>query len=210
MKNKVRDPVRAEYARLSRYYDRRWSCYVDASIDATLRRLPEPGKRVLDLGCGTGSLLQVLRCNWPQSELIGLDLSFEMLQVAGRKLGADAALCQGSAQQLPWRSNVFDLVISTSAFHYFRNPERVLAEVKRVLRPGGHAVITDWCHDYWTCRLLERFLHRFNPAHHRAYRLAECADMLRTGGLEPRLLQRYKIDWLWGLMTVVAVNKTAN
>lgn len=205
MKNPGRDPIRAEYARLSQHYDRRWSFYVDASIDETLRRLPDPGRQVLDLACGTGSLLQVLRRNWPQIELIGLDLSFEMLGVAAGKLGSGAALCQGSAEQLPWRGSVFDLVISTSAFHYFRDPECVLAEIRRVLRPGGHVVITDWCHDYWTCRLLDLFLRWFNPAHHRAYKLAECAGFVHAGGLEPRLLQRYKISRLWGLMTLVAV-----
>ncbi|MEK0196207.1 hypothetical protein [Microcoleus anatoxicus] len=49
------DPIQTEYARLAEQYDRRWSFYVNATVEETLKRLEiNPGERILDLGCGTG------------------------------------------------------------------------------------------------------------------------------------------------------------
>lgn len=200
------DSVRAEYARLSHQYDRRWSFYVSESINETLRRMSiQPNDRVLDIGCGTGALLQALHQRYSRIELTGIDTSAEMLALAAAKLGCGARLCLASAQQLPVRDDAFDVVISTSALHYFREPARALAEMGRVARPEGLVVITDWCRDFRTCQLLDLFLRKLNSAHHRTYMLAQCAAMLQEAGLQPKLLQRYKINWLWGLMTVVAV-----
>lgn len=202
----VPDSVRAEYARLSHRYDRRWSFYVAASVSETLRRLSVgPSDRVLDIGCGTGALLQALRRRYPQIELTGIDTSAEMLAIAAAKLGPGIPLCLASARQLPICDDTFDAVICTSALHYFREPVRALAEMRRVVRPQGLVAVTDWCRDFWTCRLLDWRLRRFNAAHYRAYTLAQCAQMLQTAGLRPMLQQRYKINWLWGLMTVVTV-----
>lgn len=211
MKPAAPDPVRAEYARLSHQYDHRWAFYVSESINETLRRLPpiRPCDRVLDIGCGTGALLQALRQRYPQLELTGIDTSAEMLAVAATKLGHGVRLCLASAQQLPACDDAFDVVICTSALHYFRDPIHALAEMRRAVRSQGLVAITDWCGDFWTCRLLDLFLRRFNSAHHRTYTIAQCAGMLQVAGLQPMLQQRYKINWLWGLMTVVAVKAPA-
>ncbi len=73
--------------------------------------------------------------------------------------------------------------------------------MKRVLKVGGQFVITDWCHDYFTCSVLDFFLRRFNHAHFRAYRTSECENLLRGAGLTRVEVERYKIDWFWGVMT---------
>lgn len=210
MRHVASDPVRAEYARLSGQYDRRWAFYISASINETLSRLSiKPSDRVLDVGCGTGVLLQTLRQRYPRVELTGIDASAEMLAIAAAKLDGDADLCLASGRQLPACADTFDLVISTSTLHYFRAPVPALAEMRRALRPQGCVAVTDWCRDFWTCQLLDVFQRRFNPAHYRTYTIAQCAAMLREAGLEPIRQQRYKINWLWGVMTVVAVNARA-
>lgn len=171
-----------------------------------MRRVPiQPSDRVLDIGCGTGALLRSLCRRYPRIELTGVDASAEMLAIAAEKLGQGARLCLAGAQRLPFRDETFDLVVSTSALHYFRDPACVLAEMRRVVRPQGRIALTDWCRDFWTSRLLDQALRRFNAAHYRSYTLAQCAEMLQKAGLYLELLDRYKIDWLWGLMTVVAV-----
>ena len=205
MRSIASDPVRSEYARLSHHYDHRWSFYVSCSVEETLRRVSiRPRSRVLDIGCGTGTLLQALRLRYPQAALTGIDACAEMLKLAAMKLGRGARLCVASAQRLPVTDEAFDVVISTSVLHYFRDPACALAEMSRVVRPRGHVAITDWCGDFWTCRLLDRWLRCFNAAHYQTYTMAQCAEMMQAAGLRPMLLQRYKISPLWGLMTVVA------
>ena len=182
--------VREEYARLAPHYDRRWAGYVAASVRETLSRLAaRPGERVLDVGCGTGALLGALEGAVP-----GV-------------LGAGAAvpLVAADAARLPFRAGSFDAVVSSSSFHYWPDPDAALGEIARVVRPGGRVVVTDWCDDYLACRVCDVLLRAVNPAHRRAYGTAACAALLTRAGYTAAAIERYKINWLWGLMTARAV-----
>ncbi|HEU4751954.1 MAG TPA: methyltransferase domain-containing protein, partial [Armatimonadota bacterium] len=78
--------MRRRYAREASRYDRRWREYLRRSLDATLRELSvAPGERVLDVGCGTGALLEEVRAGWPGGAGVGVDLSMEMLAIARRR-----------------------------------------------------------------------------------------------------------------------------
>ncbi|MEM7067100.1 MAG: methyltransferase domain-containing protein [Cyanobacteria bacterium P01_B01_bin.77] len=201
------DPVRNEYSRLASFYDRRWSAYIDSTVQATINRLAiKPHEYILDLGCGTGTLIQQSIHLTPTAFFYGLDTSVEMLSVAQQKLPNSVELCLGSADELPFPNESFDIVVSTNAFHYLRQPSQVIQEVKRVLKPRGRLVITDWCHDYWTCRICDFFLRLFNRAHFRTYGVSECQMILQNEGLQEILIEKYKIDWHWGMMTAQAVN----
>ncbi len=200
-----RDPVRKSYAGLAARYDRAWSSYVGASVEATLQRLEvEHGQRLLDIGCGTGALLVSLAGGEGNADLTGVDLSAEMLAVARIKVRPPLRLAQAVADGLPFAGEAFDVVVSTSAFHYFRRPLDALGEARRVLRPGGRLIITDWCDDFVACRACDLILRLVERAHFRSYGTAELARMLETSGFAVVSLDRYKIDWLWGLMTVIA------
>jgi ubiquinone/menaquinone biosynthesis C-methylase UbiE len=203
------DPVLREYARLAPEYDRRWSAYVGATIRETLRRLAaRPGERVLDVGCGTGTLLQELAAV-PDVRLVGIDPSAEMLAIARGKLPPTVSLVRGVAERLPLPDRAFDAVVSTNSFHYFRRPVEALREMRRVLVPGGRLVITDWCDDYLTCRLCDRLLRLLGRAPVRVYRSGECRQLLAAAEVPAAEVERYKINWLWGLMTARAVARTA-
>jgi hypothetical protein len=62
-------------------------------------------------------------------------------------------------------------------------------------------VITDWCDDYLACRICDLLLRWVKGAHFRAYSLEECGRFLKDAGFGSVYLERYKINWLWGLMT---------
>jgi len=196
--------VLREYDRLAPDYDRRWSFYVDATLRETLRRFElRPGQRLLDVGCGTGALLERLARSVPGAELSGVDASARMLAVARRRLGEDVHLARSGAEALPFPDRAFDCVVSTNALHYFPDAKRALDEMTRVLRPGGILVITDWCHDDLACRLCALWLRAVGRAHVRTYGRGELRRLLERAGVAVARLDRYRVDWIWGLMTAV-------
>jgi ubiquinone/menaquinone biosynthesis C-methylase UbiE len=198
------DPVVAEYAKAAGRYDEKWAFYVEATTRETLRRLPmTPSARVLDVGCGTGELLRRLRARYPDALLAGLDPVAEMLTVAKDKLSGREDLRIGYADILPWNGGSFDVVVSCNMFHYITHPVDALREMSRVLRPGGTIVLTDWCDDYIACRICNLYLRLTNRAFYKTYRQAECLALLQAAGFRDVKLERYKISWLWGLMTAV-------
>ena len=204
------DPAASEYARLAAKYDTRWSRYVSATINETLSRLPSnPPLRVLDVACGTGAMLVPLLAMYPNASLTGVDLSSEMLEVARRKLSERVNLVCARAESLPFPAQYFDLVISTNAFHYFRDPRRALSEFHRVLATLGMLVITDWCDDFISCKICDRFLRLFNSAHGRTYGRHECESLLENSSFDVEHVASYKVNWLWGLMTAQARRSAA-
>lgn len=97
-----------------------------------------PG-RTLEIGCGTGQLLADLSCR--SAYVAGIDLSWSMLQPAGKKADrAGAGLVQASGTSLPFRSDAFQTVVSTFPAGYLAR-RAALDEVARVLAPGGRLIV---------------------------------------------------------------------
>lgn len=121
-----------------------YSRHAQALYPVVLAQLAQvPHRSVLDLGCGTGALLAAILGRWPETDCTGLDLSEGMLGEARRKLGSRARLVQGEAATLPFADGSFEVVVCTDSFHHYPQPERVLEEVRRVLRPGGVFLLAD-------------------------------------------------------------------
>jgi ubiquinone/menaquinone biosynthesis C-methylase UbiE len=199
-------PIVEEYGRLASRYDTKWSFYVEATTHETLARLTlRPGERLLDVGCGTGALLDRLSQRYPGAQLIGVDPVPEMLAIARRRLPLEVELRSGWAERLSFEPERFDVVVSCNAFHYFREPVAALREMGRVLAPGGRLVLTDWCDDYLACRVCNLYLRLFGRAHVKVYRQEECRHLLLEAGYRTVDIDLYKINWLWGLMTATAV-----
>jgi ubiquinone/menaquinone biosynthesis C-methylase UbiE len=109
----------------------------------------EPGHRVLDLGCGTGTLALMIKQASPKACVVGLDLDAKILAIARRKLeraGADVALERGSATAPPFAPESFDRVLTTLMLHHLTTAQKreALVAVRRLLRPGGELHIADW------------------------------------------------------------------
>jgi len=133
-----------------------------------------------------------------------VDLSVEMLEVARRRLGTAIDLRQACAETLPFGDASFDVVVSTNVFHFIRHPLPALGEIHRVLKPSGIVVITDWCDDYFACRICDLFLRLVSPAHFRTYGSRRCRELLVEGGFANIEVERHRINWMWGLMTATA------
>lgn len=109
--------------------------------DAVLARLDGlTPDRILDLGCGTGQLTERLRTRFPSAELIGVDLSDGMLEKAADRTHA-TGFVRANAQCLPLAPGSLDVVTCTESFHWYEDQEAAVAELARLLRPGGRLVI---------------------------------------------------------------------
>lgn len=96
---------------------------------------PQPGERVLDLGCGDGQLTGRIAATG--AIVSGLDSSAQMA-AAARARGLDVS--ESSAESMPFSSGSFDAVFSNAALHWIRDQHAMLSEVYRVLKPGGRFV----------------------------------------------------------------------
>ena len=110
----------------------------------------KPGDRVLDVGCGTGSLsLTAQSCAGPTGKVYGIDAAPEMIEVAKKKAsrsGLGVEFEVGLIEELAFPDATFDVVISRLAMHHLPDDlkRRGLAEVLRVLKPGGKFLIADF------------------------------------------------------------------
>ena len=105
---------------------------------------PEQGMVVLDVGCGTGTHLDLYQSQG--CEVVGIDSSAAMLEVASHKLGSRAALHQGDAAHLPYADGSFDLAMITLTLHEIPPLTRtaVFNEMSRVLKPDGPILVIDY------------------------------------------------------------------
>jgi len=196
----------AEYTALAPAYDRRWSVYLDASLSMAMELVANLNpRRVLDVACGTGQLLEMLAVRLDQPLLFGIDRVPAMLDVARQRLAGRATLLEGDAEKLQFDDACFELVTCTSSLHYFPDPGEALQECRRVISSSGTLIITDWCRDYAFMKLLDRILPWTRHAHAQTLSLGELEQCLATAGFRVVRSSSKKIDWFWGLMSVSAV-----
>jgi ubiquinone/menaquinone biosynthesis C-methylase UbiE len=124
-----------------------------------------PGDRFLDVACGGGRL--VLAAAPHVTRAAGIDLSPGMLDRARTRAAASANvdLHLGSAQRLPFADGEFTVVACTAALHHFPDPAAAVAEVERVLAPGGRFLLADVCTDALPMRGVDALLRRFERGH---------------------------------------------
>jgi SAM-dependent methyltransferase len=109
----------------------------------------QPGQRVLDLGCGTGTLTILVKLLYPDANVVGLDGDPQVLEIANSKAvkaGVEITLNQGMAYRLPYPDSSFDRVLSSLAVHHLarEDKQRMMVEIDRCLRPAGELHIVDF------------------------------------------------------------------
>ena len=102
---------------------------------ARLMREDPPPHRVMDLGCGSGGSVDLFRAHDPHVDWVGVDIG-DSMEVAARAR-QDATFVTYDGETLPFPDASFDIVYSRQVLEHVRDPRRHLAEVRRVLRPGG-------------------------------------------------------------------------
>ncbi len=205
--------VRQQYDEIAHTYDQRWSNYISNTLSflQDWAQIP-PTARVLDVACGTGVLEQKLLQENPQQQIIGIDISEKMLQVAQQKCHSypHVEFHLASVNDLPFASNSFDIVVCANSFHYFDKPLLALNEIQRVLKPNGRVMILDWCRDYLVCKICDMVLKIFDSAHNKCYTQGECHHWLESANFNIRNAAKVRFGLIWGLMISEATVSKSN
>lgn len=176
MQTRKTDSIRLMFDSIARSYDR-LNHLLSVGVDRSWRRRSlrwvvdrSREQEILDLACGTGDYsLAIARRTHPATRVTGLDLSEGMLEVMRRKV-AEAGLAGristlvGNAEEMPFGDAQFDRVTIGFGIRNFEHRERALAEMLRVLKPGGRVVILElsvpawqparWCYNLYFTRVL--------------------------------------------------------
>lgn len=144
----------------------------------------EPGQRVLDVGCGTGSLaIAARRLVGPAGQVEGVDASPELIARARRKAGkagVDVRFTIGGAETLPFPDATFDAVLNTMVLHHLPHETRqhCAREMRRVVKPGGRVLAVDFGGTPGERKGLIQHFHR-----HAGVGLHDIIDLLTAAGL---------------------------
>ena len=166
---------------------------VAASVSKWLSiRYPEfKPEKILETGCTIGNNLFPYKDIYPDAELTGVDVAAPCLRYANARAvarGVDAHFSQQNAETLDFTDNSFDLVVSSFFFHELsvEATKRVLAECRRVLKPGGMMVHMELPPSSQVDAYYNFFLdwdnEHNNEPHYRDFRSRECADLMASAG----------------------------
>lgn len=137
-------------------------------------KVPSRQLRILDVACGTGRTLKLIRSTLPQASLYGTDLSPTYLRKANELLseipGELPQLLQANAEELPYQDNYFHALTSVFLFHELPAAvrQKVIAECFRVTKPGGVFIICDSIQLNDSSQMLP-VLHHFDESFHEPY-----------------------------------------
>lgn len=166
---------------------RTWRRYVLGETFAELEHLLPPARRfpvVIDVGCGQGQALALLAERLRPELLIGVDAEPRLLARARRELdacGCRVQLLDCDARRLPLGDGVVDLAFCHQTLHHVRDQRGLLAELHRVLRPGGVLLLAESCRPFIRSLPVRALFRHPMEVQHSA---AEFLELVRAGGFE--------------------------
>jgi SAM-dependent methyltransferase len=145
--------------------------------------LPGGNERAIDVGCGAGALALALA---PLvREVVGVDRVPELLELARERAPANAQFVEGDATELSFDTASFDLAGTLRTLHHVRRPELVIAELARVVRPGGRVLVIDQLApiDPLEAYPVDRFERARDPSHARLLPEIDLRQLFEANGL---------------------------
>ena len=158
-----------------------------------------PPRRVLDVGCGDGTLLQIIR-EAGNPQVAGLEPSEHAATHAREHLQLDVTI--GTLETAHWPANTFDTVLLRHVLEHLPEPAHALKHIGRLLRPGGHLILWVPNCDSWAAQWLKRYWIGYDPPRHLVtFSTQTLRQLLIQQGFHPRSIAHewYGIEWSWGI-----------
>lgn len=189
-----------EFTKAAKVYDSGHAGIYEMCKDDYLPVLAELEKEsftdLLDCGCGTGPMIEIIHSKYPDKHYTGLDITPEMIKKAQAKKLSNVKFIVGDCEKLPFEPESFDAIICTNSFHHYPNPQDFFDSVYRVLRKGGRLILRDYTSSDFMVWLMN---HVQMPLSHlcghgdvRIYKKKEYMEMITRAGLTPVVLEAQK------------------
>ena len=173
--------------RAETFCDRRFSYFRSMQKRVVSLLDLKENQRLLDLGCGTGwAVCYAASLVNDRGEFYGIDISSKMIAKAKANSSAykDVHFYQTAADQLPFENDFFDFIICSNSFHHYFNPDKVLLEVYRVLKPKGRLYIPDVTADGFIMRMVDKLAKKREQEHVKFYSTQEYRTLFAKAGVD--------------------------
>ena len=155
----------------------------------------EPFTDLLDCGCGTAPMLSLLHGKYPNKHYTGIDLTPKMIEAAKAKKMNNVEFVVGDCENVPFKSESFDVIICCQSFHHYPNVQDFFNSVYRVLRPNGRLILRDMTMSLaavrWFCNHIEMPLaHLFGKGDVRIYGKKDVQKLCSKVGLHMELFEK--------------------
>lgn len=155
-------------------------------LETALEELaPRPGERIADVGFGGGLTLERIRERSAPARPVGMEISLAMVEAARRRWGNAMELFQADVASIPLADSSLDALLTVNTIYFWKEPERALGEIRRVLKPGGRLVLG--IRRPWTMRIAPMTWFGF-----RLYSVGEATAMLEKTGFSVTVTEKVK------------------
>lgn len=155
-----------------------------------------PFEKLLDVGCGTGSMIELLVKEFPDKNYVGIDLTPRMIEVAQKKQLANCEFMVGDSEHMPFENDMFDVLICTNSFHHYPSPQSFFNECSRVLKTNGKLILRDYTSNkliVWLMNHVELPLaHLVGHGDVKIHNCDEVEEMCKKAGMKVIKLEKQK------------------
>ena len=162
-----------------------------------LSRLKLNKDSLIDIGCGTGEVLNIINNTYPNTKLYGLDISKDMIKVAKKKdKSKRIEYVVGDAENIPYKDNSFDILITSESFHHYPNPSKAINEFHRVLKNNAKLILCDMYRPFGIRHIMNIIFKFINTGDVKMYSKKEIIYLLEENGFKIKTYNKYYSSYI--------------